>query len=113
MYNKKNKLQKSQFASGFRPADLDYFKPLEVSVDYGFEDAFRTFKSLVQKEKVVSLYKERQAYEKPSVKKRRKRRQAEERRLSMELKQKLINSGEWAKRMKKRQEKLDKKNERK
>lgn len=49
-------------------------KPLEVKV-YGnnFEKAMKAFKALVQKEKILSLYKERQSYEKPSDKKRRKR----------------------------------------
>ena len=58
-------------------------KPLEVRV-YGnnFEKAIKAFKALVQKEKILSLYKERQSYEKPSDKKRRKRN--ESRRKAME-----------------------------
>jgi len=48
-------------------------KPLEVKI-YGnnFDKAIKAFKALVQKEKILSLYKERQSYEKPSDKKRRK-----------------------------------------
>lgn len=48
--------------------------PLEVVV-YGnnFDKALRFFRSKVQKERILSLYKEKQSYEKPSTKKRRKR----------------------------------------
>lgn len=38
-----------------------------------FEYALSIFKSIVQKERILSLYKEKQRYEKPSVKKRRKK----------------------------------------
>ena len=54
-------------------------RPLEVEVNGNFEEAVRKFKSLFQKEKVVGKYKEKQAYEKPSEKKRRKSREAAER----------------------------------
>jgi ribosomal protein S21 len=49
-------------------------KPLEVKV-YGnnFDKALRAFRALVQKERVLSSYKERQSFEKPSDKRRRKR----------------------------------------
>jgi len=49
-------------------------EPLEVRV-YGnnFERSMRTFRSMVQKERVLSNYKENQSFEKPSDKKRRKR----------------------------------------
>jgi small subunit ribosomal protein S21 len=48
--------------------------PLEVVV-YGnnFDKALRYFRSKVQKERILSLYKEKQSYEKPSNKRRRKR----------------------------------------
>jgi len=69
-----------------------------------FESAFRAFKSLVQKEKIISLYKEKQSYEKPSDKKRRKRKESCERRLAFAAKQRLMASGEWDKRMRKKQE---------
>ena len=47
---------------------------LEVKVVNGnFDKAFRMFKSLVQRERILSSYKEKQSYEKPSDKKRRKR----------------------------------------
>lgn len=51
-----------------------FAKPLEVKVyNNGFDKALRAFRALVQKERVLSTYKERQSYEKPSDKKRRKR----------------------------------------
>src|SRR5277367_1345146 len=48
-------------------------QPLEVKV-YGnnFDKALRAFRALVQKERVLSAYKEKQSYEKPSDKRRRK-----------------------------------------
>ena len=46
-------------------------KPLEVIVyNNNFEKAFRAFRALVQKERILSAYKEKQTYEKPSDKKR-------------------------------------------
>jgi small subunit ribosomal protein S21 len=48
-------------------------QPLEVKVIGGnFDRAFRAFRALVQKERILSIYKEKQGYEKPSVKRRRK-----------------------------------------
>lgn len=82
------------------------FKPLEVKVQGGsresFEFAAKLFKSVVQKDGVLAEYKEKQKYEKPSVKKRRKHREAARRRLAAEAKAKQIASGEWDKKMKKK-----------
>lgn len=79
-------------------------KPLEVQViNDNFEDAFRKFKAFVQKEKVLSLYKEKQMYEKPSVKERRKKREALERKLMTESREQQIISGEWDKKQKKKE----------
>lgn len=47
-------------------------RPLEVRVHNNFDKALRAFRALVQKERVLSLYKEKQTYEKPSDKRRRK-----------------------------------------
>lgn len=53
-------------------------QPLEVKVYHNnFDKALRAFRALVQKERILSLYKERRTYEKPSEKKRRKRNEAE------------------------------------
>lgn len=80
--------------------------PLEVKVmNNNFDEAFRRFKALVQKEKIVSLYKEKQAYEKPSIKKRRKEREALERKLLAESREKQILNGEWDKRQKRKEQK--------
>lgn len=48
--------------------------PLEVKVyNNNFDKALRAFRALVQKERIMSIYKERQSFEKPSDRKRRKR----------------------------------------
>lgn len=60
-----------------RPGELLDLKPLEVKVHGGnFDRASRMFRALVQKEKIISLYKEKSTYEKPSQKRRRKRQEA-------------------------------------
>lgn len=90
------------------------FKPLEVVVTASFEDACRRFKTLVQNEGIIANYKARQTYEKPSEKKRRKRREAAAHRLIMANREALILSGEWEKRQKKKEAKrLEKIEERK
>lgn len=49
-------------------------KPLEVVVyNNGFDKALRAFRALVQKERILSSYKEKQVYLKPSDRKRQKR----------------------------------------
>ena len=55
------------------PSDAVQATPLEVKV-YGnnFERALKAFRALVQKERILSNYKEKQTYEKPSDRKRRK-----------------------------------------
>jgi small subunit ribosomal protein S21 len=48
--------------------------PLEVKVyNNNFDKALRAFRALVQKERILSTYKEKQSYEKPSDKRRRRR----------------------------------------
>lgn len=90
--------------------------PLQVTVENGnFEDAFRRFKALAQKERIVGQFKERQFYEKPSEKKRRKQRQSRERNLMLEARERMMRSGEWDKIQKrkadKRLQKVEKKRE--
>ncbi len=86
--------------------------PLQVEVINGnFEEAFKRFKSLCQKEKILIQYKERMSYEKPSEKKRRKSRQALERKLLLENREQLILSGEWDRRQKKKEIKRRQKKE--
>lgn len=71
--------------------------PLQIEVDGDFEGACRRFKSLVQKERIIGQIKEKMAYEKPSDKKRKKRREAVERQMILELKHKLMVNGDLTK----------------
>lgn len=59
-------------------------QPLEVKVYHGnFDKALRAFRALVQKERILSTYKEKQSYEKPSDKRRRKRNEMKRKRLEI------------------------------
>lgn len=59
-------------------------QPLEVKVYNGnFDKALRAFRALVQKERILSSYKEKQSYEKPSDKRRRKRNEMKRKRQEM------------------------------
>ena len=59
-------------------------QPLEVKV-YGnnFDKALRAFRALVQKERILSAYKEKQSYEKPSARNRRKRNESKRKMLEV------------------------------
>lgn len=57
-------------------SDAVQLKPLEVIVFGNFDKAMRNFKSVIQKDKVLSLFKEKQRYEKKSDKLRRKKSEA-------------------------------------
>lgn len=81
------------------------FQPLQVEVTRDFEMALREFKSLVQKSKILGLVKQKQVYEKPSEKKRRKAREAQERARMLENRTEMIASGEWNRRQKKKEDK--------
>ena len=60
-------------------------QPLEVKVyNNNFDKALRAFRALVQKERILSLYKEKQTYEKASDKNRRKRNEMKRKRLELE-----------------------------
>lgn len=74
--NRKNKPFNSDLEGGDKRFDHIVpiqVRPLEVKVYDNFDRALKAFRALVQKERVVSNYKEKQRYEKPSDKKRRKR----------------------------------------
>jgi len=59
------------------PSDAVQATPLEVKVfGNNFERALKAFRAVVQKERILSAYKEKQTYEKPSDKRRRKRNEA-------------------------------------
>lgn len=89
--------------------DEIFVKPLEIIVNNNFEDAYRRFKTLVQNDGIIADYKAKQIYEKPSEKKRRKCREAQERRLLLANREALILSGEWDKRQKRKEQKRQEK----
>ncbi len=59
-------------------------KPLEVKVYNNFEMALKAFRAIVQKERILSTFKDKQRYEKPSDKKRRKRNESRRKVLELE-----------------------------
>ncbi len=87
--------------------------PIQVEVTGSFEYALSKFKKLVQTEKIIGQVKDRMEYKKPSLKKRMKRREALDRRLLQEMREKQVESGEWDKRKrqkaKKKAEKIESK----
>lgn len=66
-------------------------QPLEVKVYNNLEKAIKVFKALVQKEKVLSVYKEKSRYEKPSDRKRRKKNEASRKMMELEYRSKSEN----------------------
>ncbi len=82
---------------------LDEFMPLEVKV-YGnnFEKSFKAFRTMVQKDRILSLYKANQSYEKPSEKKRRKANEQRQKRMELEARNQKILSGEFEKELQKK-----------
>jgi ribosomal protein S21 len=67
------------------PGESIQAKPLEVII-YGnnFEKGLRAFRALVQKDRILSTYKEKQSYEKKSDKVRRKKGESARRRMELE-----------------------------
>lgn len=107
--NKKYKKPVEAIAKNGPPEmDFSYFSPIEIKVYGNFEKAFKMFRTLVQSEKILSLYKEKQSYEKPSEKRRRKHNESIKRTLDAEVKQRKILSGEYDKEKLKKQVKKDK-----
>lgn len=84
--------------------DPNYVRPIEVKVEGSsredFEYAVRKFKALFQRERIVGQIKERMAYEKPSAKKRRKSREAIDRRIMNQVREDMVKTGEWDRRQK-------------
>jgi len=67
--------------------DIDlHFNPLEVKVNNNFDRAMKIFRALVQKEKILSTYKEKSRYEKPSDQKRRKRNEMKRKMMEIDVK---------------------------
>lgn len=82
--NKDNKFKKpfKKITKGGESVDQGKFahiqplqaRPLEVKVyNNNFDRALKAFRALVQKERILSAYKDKQTYEKPSDKRRRKK----------------------------------------
>jgi small subunit ribosomal protein S21 len=75
-------------------SEFDHVEPvqaqyLEVKVHFGnFDKAMSAFRNMVQKERILSSYKEKQVFEKPSDKKRRKRNEMKRKLLELEMKDK-------------------------
>ena len=93
----RNKIQRGGDRKFADDSYLDEFHPLEVKVYGNFDRAFKVFKALSQKDKTLTIFKEKQAYEKPSKKLRRKRNENRKRVLEMEMKQRKILSGDYEK----------------
>jgi ribosomal protein S21 len=97
--------------------DNSSFRPIEVTVEGSsredFEYAFRKFKALFQRERIVGQLKERMAYEKPSMKKRRKCREAVDRRAMTQIRENMVKTGEWDRRQKVKAQRQIKREEKK
>ena len=93
------------------PSEIEegYLQPLQVQVGHNFDRAMKTFRSMVQAENVINDWRKRQAYEKPSEKKRRKKAEAIQRLYEEEMKAKKIASGEYDKEKAKKQQKKEQK----
>ena len=92
-----------------KPADAVQIKFVQVEVTSSFEDGFRRFKSLVQKERIMAQVKDREHYVKPSDSKRKKRREAQERDYIQKLHATLLKSGELDKRKKRKEKRKNEK----
>ncbi len=96
--------------------DSSKVRPIEVVVEGSsredFEYAFRKFKAMFQRERIVGQVKDRMSYEKPSEKKRRKQREARDRRLMAERRERMMKSGEWDRSQKQKAQKRIRKEER-
>lgn len=105
---KKNK--ELQISSIPQELDFSYFKPVEIVVlNNNFDRALKIFRSLVQSERILSEYKQKQSYEKPSEKRRRKINESKQRAFEAEMKQQKIDSGEYEKELVRKQLKREKK----
>jgi small subunit ribosomal protein S21 len=100
--------------TGPEPVDFSRFTPIQVVVEGNsredFDYAVRKFKSVFQRERIAGQLKEREHFEKPGEKRRRKQREATERRLMTEYRERLVQTGEWERRQQKKvRENLQKK----
>ena len=106
-YNNKDRSSNSKYLKGGEdtvaissrkfPTDAVQAIPLEVAVFNNFDRAFKVFRTLVQRERTLSLYKEKQSFEKASDKKRRKRNESRRKQFELEIRNEKILSGEFEK----------------
>lgn len=75
-----------------RPGPVEAFKAIEVKIKNNsfeaFDSALKHFKRMVNQEKILSLYKEKQSFIKPSMKRRKKIKEALEARFLASKKEK-------------------------
>lgn len=102
---KTNKNTQTITQTGPKEMDWSWFSALEVRVHGNFDKAARLFRNLVQADGILSLYKEKQSYEKPSVKRRRKHAETMQRLHEEEIKRQKILSGEYEKEKEKKEAK--------
>lgn len=101
------------------PAEFDhsYVHPIEVHIEGSsredFEHACRKFKILFQRERIVGQLKDRSSYEKPSAKKRRKTREAQDRQAMLVMREQMIKTGEWDRRQRQKAKNKIRKEEKK
>jgi small subunit ribosomal protein S21 len=89
--------------------ELESFEYLEVKINHpdDFERALKNWKAAVQKSGVLNDFRAHTYYEKPSDKKRRKKREMIENLRITEMREKQILSGEWDKRRKRREKRRE------
>lgn len=86
------------------PSDAVEAIPLQVQVHNNFDRAFKAFRALVQKERILSLFKEKQSFEKRSDKLRRKRNEMRRKLFELEMKRERYLSGDTDKDKEKKKE---------
>jgi len=84
--------------------DAVQYKPLEVKIHdpsyESFQRAMKVFRAMVQKEKVLSFYKESNTYEKPSDERRRRANESDQKRLEELREQGIVVEGTQKKKKK-------------
>jgi len=93
-YNSADSSRKTTAPWNQIPGDALVATPLEVKVNGNFDRAFKIFRALVQKERILSAFKEKQEFEKPSDKKRRKSNEARRKSFEMEMRYQKMLSGD-------------------
>ena len=68
------------------------YKPLEVVVHDNFDIALKRFRAMVQKERILSIFKDRQRYEKPSDRRRRLINESQRKQFELQLQDKKIKN---------------------